>query len=56
MFVDNKIENNVGILTIDRPQALNAMNLDVLRVIDQSIKRFIADEDVGVIILTGAGE
>jgi len=56
MFVDNKIENNVGILTIDRPEVLNAMNPDVLREIDQSIKKFIADEDVGVIILTGAGE
>tara|TARA_B100001123_G_C15298672_1_gene1020225 strand:- start:1466 stop:2236 length:771 start_codon:yes stop_codon:yes gene_type:complete len=56
MFVDNKIENNVGILTIDRPKALNAMNPDVLWEIDQSIKKFIEDEDVGVIILTGAGE
>ena len=32
------------------------MNPDVLREMDQSVKDFIADENVGVIILTGAGD
>jgi enoyl-CoA hydratase len=32
------------------------MNPDILREMDQSVKDFIADENVGVIILTGAGE
>ena len=43
-------------MTIDRQDALNAVNPEVLREIDQSVKDFIADENVGVIILTGAGE
>ena len=56
MFIQKQIENQIGILTIDRPKALNTMNPDVLREMDQSVKDFIADENVGVIILTGAGE
>ena len=56
MFIQKQIENQIGILTIDRLQALNTMNPDVLREMDQSVKGFIADENVGVIILTGAGE
>ena len=56
MFIQKQIENQIGILTIDRLKALNTMNPDVLREMDQSVKNFIADENVGVIILIGAGE
>ena len=56
MFIQKQIENQIGILTIDRPKALNTMNPDVLREMDQSVKDYIADENVGVIILTGVGE
>ena len=55
MFIRKKIKNQIGILTIDRQDALNAMNPEVLREMDQSVKDFISDENVGVIILTGAG-
>ena len=56
MFVNKKIDDFVGILTIDRPEALNAMNPDVLQEIDKSVNDFIKDEKIGVIILTGKGE
>ena len=56
MFIHKEINNNIGILTIDRPKVLNAVDPDVLREMDQSVKDFIADENVGVIILTGAGD
>jgi len=56
MFIKKEITDQVGVLTIDRQEALNAMNPDVLRELDQAVKGLIADETVGVIILTGAGE
>ncbi|MBT5749170.1 MAG: enoyl-CoA hydratase/isomerase family protein [Candidatus Marinimicrobia bacterium] len=56
MFIKKEIKNQIGILTIDRPDALNAMNPDILKEMDQAVKGMIADESVGVIILTGAGE
>ena len=48
--------DQIGILTIDRQDSLNAMNPDVLKELDQSVKGFISDEDLGVIIITGAGD
>jgi enoyl-CoA hydratase/carnithine racemase len=54
MFIKIEIIDQVGILTIDRQDALNAMNPQVLRELDLAVKTFIADKNVGVIILTGA--
>ncbi len=56
MFINKKIIDQIGILTIDRQDSLNAMNPDVLKELDQSVKGFISDEDLGVIIITGAGD
>jgi enoyl-CoA hydratase len=56
MFINKRIIDQIGILTIDRQDSLNAMNPDVLKELDQSVKEFISDEDLGVIIITGAGE
>jgi len=56
MFINKRIMDQIGILTIDRQDSLNAMNPDVLKELDQSVKEFISDEDLGVIIITGAGE
>ena len=56
MFINKRIIDQIGILTIDREDSLNAMNPDVLKELDQSVKEFISDENLGVIIITGAGE
>ena len=56
MFINKRVIDQIGILTIDRQDSLNAMNPDVLKELDQSVKEFISDEDLGVIIITGAGE
>ncbi len=46
---------HVGILTIDRPDALNALNSQVLTELDAALDQAEADEQVYVVILTGAG-
>jgi len=56
MFINREIIDQVGVLTIDRQDVLNAVNPQVLRELDQAVKDYIADENVGAIILTGAGE
>ena len=56
MFIKREIIDQVGVLTIDRQDVLNAVNPKVLRELDQAVKDYIADENVGAIILTGAGE
>ena len=55
-FIQTEINEQIGTITINRPDALNAMNLKVLKEMDQAFSELIADSKVGVIILTGAGE
>ena len=40
-FVKYKMENHIGIITISRPEALNALNTQVLIELDETIKMFI---------------
>lgn len=50
-----KKENNIGILTINRPDALNALNTQVLDELDKMIDMVVADDEVHILIITGAG-
>ena len=56
MHINKKVIDQICILMIDRQDALNAMNPDILRELDQAIKTCISDQNIGVIILTGAGD
>ena len=56
MFINKEINDQICIITIDRQDALNAMNPDILRELDQTIKGCISDQSIGFIIITGAGE
>ena len=51
-----EISNHIAILTINRPEVLNAMNDEVVADLDATVESCIDDDKVGVIILTGAGE
>lgn len=55
-FILTDISNHIAILTINRPEALNAMNNMVVADLVSAVKTCIDDENVGVIILTGAGD
>ena len=52
-----KLERNdhIGIVTIDRQEALNALNSNVLSELDQIIDQVAADNEIYVMVLTGAG-
>ncbi len=54
-FIKYETEGAVGILTIDRPKALNALNSDVLNELDQAIDAIDLNA-VRALIVTGAGE
>jgi len=49
-------ENHIGILTITRPKALNALNSDVLSELNQGIDDIKSDDNVYVLIITGEGK
>ncbi len=54
-FVTYKQDGFVGIITIDRPEALNALNIQVLEDLDDVIDNIDFDETRAVIV-TGAGD
>ena len=45
---------NVGLITLNRPQALNALNSVVLKDLKQAYAAFHADDAIGAIVLTGS--
>ena len=50
-----RIENGVAILTMNRPESLNALSADMMKGLAEALPRLFRDPDVGVIVLTGAG-
>lgn len=49
-------EGEIGILTINRPKALNALNMETLKDIQMGIQEIKEHPEIKVLILTGAGE
>jgi len=50
-----EVNGNVGIITISREQALNALNRQVLEDLDKVLDEIKADKDVRGLVITGAG-
>lgn len=51
-----KIEGALAEVTINRPKALNALNSETLQELGQVIQELAGNKEVGVVIITGAGE
>ena len=54
MLVDVEIADNVGTITLNRPEARNALSGEVTGLLDEAIARLDSNAEVGAIILTGA--
>ena len=51
-----EVEDGIASLTFNRPKALNALNNDLLNEFSDALDEIYANEDIRVLILTGAGE
>ena len=49
-------EDGVGIVTLNRPDVLNAMSRKLSSELHDAVKTFEADDAIGCIVITGAGE
>jgi enoyl-CoA hydratase/carnithine racemase len=49
-------EGGVGMVTLNRPDKLNAMNHQLSRELHNAVKRMDTDEAIGCIVITGAGD
>jgi len=51
-----EIENKIAVVTLNRPQALNALNKNLLEDLSNFFDEAIVDDSIRVVILTGSGE
>jgi len=56
MAVDYKLDGKIATITINRPEALNAVDLQTLRQLREAMVAFRENDDAWVGIVTGAGE
>lgn len=49
-------EDKIAIITINRPESLNALNAQTIKEISSALDNLASDHEVRVIILTGSGE
>src|SRR5688572_32323593 len=49
------IKDRVALLTLNRPDRLNAMSREMLDALLEALARLAEDSEVGVVVLTGAG-
>jgi len=50
------VQDAVGVITINRPKTLNALNVETLLALEAALTGFEQDPQVRVIVLTGAGD
>ena len=48
-------DERVGIVTLNRPKELNALNTDLVGELADALEEFDRDDEIRCIVLTGAG-
>ena len=51
-----EVEGGLAVLTLNRPRALNALTLDMMRSMTETLRRWEADVAVRLIVVVGEGE
>ncbi len=54
-YINLKHENGIALLTINRPEALNALNAEVLEQFDRALNEVILNKEIKALIITGEG-
>ncbi|MFJ3525535.1 enoyl-CoA hydratase/isomerase family protein [Pseudomonas sp. NPDC090203] len=52
----SEVRNHIGHITLNRPQGLNAIDLDMVRQLQQQLDHWANDDKVYAVVLRGAGE
>jgi enoyl-CoA hydratase/carnithine racemase len=56
MGVRHHVDGHVATITLDRPDALNAIDLDMLQAISDAVRQFEDDDSLWAAIITGEGK
>ncbi len=55
-YVDLEIKNGLALVTINRPEAMNALNRDIIEQLTNIVRWVESDPDVKAIVIQGAGK
>ena len=55
-YIQLEPQGDIAILRINRPEALNSMNVDVISELSKMIDILAADDSIKAVVITGAGE
>jgi methylglutaconyl-CoA hydratase len=54
-LIEYRVESGIARITLNRPEKRNALHPELIRALKESLARSAADDDVRVVLLTGAG-
>jgi enoyl-CoA hydratase/carnithine racemase len=52
----SEVRNHIGHITLNRPQGLNAIDLDMVRQLQRQLDQWASDDKIYAVVLRGAGE
>src|SRR5437868_14351801 len=55
-FILTERFDSVAVITLNRPDKLNALSFPLVRELDEALTQYEGDEEIKAVILTGAGE
>jgi enoyl-CoA hydratase/carnithine racemase len=55
-FILTERFDGIAVITLNRPEKLNALSYPLVRELDDALTRYEADEEIKAVILTGAGD
>jgi len=55
-YIESEKLEGVAMITLNRPEKLNALSFLLMQEVDDALTRYEADDDVRAVILTGAGD
>lgn len=55
-FVQTRVSNHTGFITLDRPKALNSLSLDMIRAITQTLLNWKESTEVRAVVIYGSEE
>jgi enoyl-CoA hydratase len=54
-MIDSKVQNGIGWITLNRPEALHALSLTMIRIMTQLLKKWEADPSITAVIIESSG-
>ena len=55
-FILTERHDEIAVITLNRPEKLNALGFGLIRELDEALTTYEADDAIKAVILTGAGE